>query len=378
MKVLHLISGGDVGGAKVQVLTLVKNLQDKNISVKIICFAEGIFYEEAKDMGLDVRLMLQNSRLDMSVLKKLRKIVKEEKFSLVHCHGARANMIGVLLKRKINVPIITTMHSDYRLDFKDNFYKRTIFTPINALSLRFMDHYITISEQLRNEIIKRGFPANKISYVFNGLDFENEIRYMDRNKYFMSNDLVYNPDYVYVGILARLHPVKGHKVLLRAAKEVLDTNSNVRFLIGGDGAELNNLKKLSTALGLDSYVYFLGYVDKPYDFLNSIDINLLTSYSETFPYALLEGANMKKATISSKVGGIPKLIIDGKTGLLFEPGAYEELAEKMKILINSEKKRSEMGGELFTWAKENYSSTKMAEEYIKIYRRVNKDGKGPE
>jgi len=49
----------------------------------------------------------------------------------------------------------------------------------------------------------------------------------------------------------------------------------------------------------------------------------------------------------------------------------------MKILINSEKKRSEMGGELFTWAKENYSSTKMAEEYIKIYRRVNRDRKGP-
>jgi len=87
-------------------------------------------------------------------------------------------------------------------------------------------------------------------------------------------------------------------------------------LIAGDGPERKSLEKKAASYGLQNNVFFLGFVNKPYDFLNSIDINTLTSLSESFPYAILEGSLLKKATISSNVGGISDLIESGINGFL--------------------------------------------------------------
>lgn len=371
MRVLHLISGGDVGGAKVQVITLVKALQKENIEVKLICFMPGIFYDEAKEEGLNIELLEQSSRFDFSVLKKIKKIIQEENYDLLHTHGARANMLSMLLKA--NIPVITTLHSDYRMDFNDNFYKKVFFTPLNILSLKFIDHYITISPELQETIIKRGFPRGKTSFVFNGLDFDQEVRCVSKEEFLSSKGVPYHPDTVYAGIMARLHPVKGHEIFLKGAAQVLKTHGNVRFIIGGDGSQRKELEGLAGKLNIKDHVFFIGFVDNPYDFFNALDINVLTSYHETFPYALLEGAKMKKPGISSRVGGIPELLKEGETGYLFEPRNDSELAEKLKLLVESREKRNTLGEALYKLGKEKYSSTSMARQFIEIYNKVIKN-----
>jgi L-malate glycosyltransferase len=368
LKVLHLISGGDIGGAKTHVLSLVNELS-KSIPVKIICFMEGDFYEEGKEMGLDIEVISQKRRYDMSVISKLEALIKKEGFNVIHSHGARANLITRFLKRKVHIPCITTVHSDFMQDFKGNMYKHLIYTTLNIFALRAFDYYIAISDDFDNMLQQRGFPKDRIFSVYNGIDFNEAVDCMDRIDFLKQKGLEAITDSVLVGIAARLHPVKGHKVLLEAASLVIKEYPNIHFLLAGDGDEKDSLIELAKKLDISDHVHFLGHI-YPYDLYNSIDINVLTSYTESFPYALLEGAKMCKATIASAVGGIPVLIKDEETGCLFSPGNSKELANKLLDLALHEDKRRKLAEGLYEHAKSRFSLEALATQILEIYKRI--------
>src|SRR5690606_12796692 len=103
------------------------------------------------------------------------------------------------------------------------------------------------------------------------------------------------------------------------------------------------LEKRVSSLGLNDNVIFLGWLNDPYELMSCVDISVLTSISESFPYSILEGVKFKKPTISSNVGGIPDLIVNGETGYLFTPKDYKKLAEHILELSADERKRQEMG-----------------------------------
>lgn len=365
-KVLHLISGGDVGGAKTHVLTLVKELQ-KNLTVKIICFMEGPFAQEARDMGIDIMVLPQQRRYDLKVIDTLVKLIKDEGFTLIHSHGARANFITRFIKNKLPIPCVTTIHSDFMLDFKGNLYKHIIYTNLNVFALKKFDYFIAVSESFKEMLIGRGFPADKIFTVYNGMDFDEDISYKSREKFLEERGLISLKDKKLIGILARLHPVKGHEIFIKAAADILAANKDIHFLITGESTEMPALDDLIKQLGIEDNVHFIGFGDAPYDILNAIDINVLTSYSESFPYALLEGARLEKPTISSAVGGIPMLIEDGENGYLFKAGDSCELSRKLSLMIEDEARSKAMGKALYKKADKNYSLKNLALNHINIY-----------
>ena len=369
-KVLHLISGGDVGGAKTHVLTLVKELQ-KNLTVKIICFIEGSFAQEARDMGIDIQVIPQPRREDLKIIDTLIKIIKDEGFTLIHSHGARANLITRFIKRKLPIPCVTTIHSDFMLDFRGNLYKHIVFTNLNIFALKRFDYFIAVSENFREMLIGRGFPKNRIFTVYNGMNFDEDISYESKAKFLEDRGLPYLKDKKLIGILARLHPVKGHEIFIKAAADILASNNkDIHFLITGNAREMPVLDNLINQLGIEENIHFIGFVDAPYNFLNAIDINVLTSYSESFPYVLLEGARLEKPTISSKVGGIPMLIEDGINGYLFEPGDSDELGKKLNDMIQNDAKSKAMGKLLYKKANDNYSLKNLAMNHINIYNSM--------
>ena len=94
MKLIHLISGGDVGGAKTHVLSLLNGLR-KEHQVLLVCFMEGPFAQEARDLGIPTEVM--PGRNLFAIRNRLAERIGAEKFDLVHCHGSRANLIGYLL-----------------------------------------------------------------------------------------------------------------------------------------------------------------------------------------------------------------------------------------------------------------------------------------
>ncbi len=370
MKVLHIISGGDTGGAKTHVLSLVSEL-NKHVDVKLVCFIEDEFYREGKELGIDIQLLMQKKRYDISIIKKLKYMIESKGYDIIHCHGARANFIGMLLKVSINKPFITTMHSDYKLDFKDNFYKRLVFTSINALSLRFFDYYIAISSNFKQMLIERGFNDDKIFTVYNGIDFNKEIN-IESKKSFLKEHNIDAKDMQIVGIMARLDEVKNHEVFINAAQKVLKERKDVLFLIAGEGPEHDKLMSMTKNAKIDSHVIFLGYVKKPYSFFNVIDINVLTSNSESFPYVILEGARLKKPIISTDVGGIGDLIENGVNGYLFEVGNSDALAKYLKELLCNKQRTKDMGKNLYKKVNDKFSLKRMGSDHFDIYKKIMK------
>lgn len=368
LKALHLISGGDTGGAKTHIFSLMKGLQGK-VQAKIICFIKDSFYEDALEAGIDIEVIPQKRRSDMSVVDKIADIVNNEGYDIVHSHGARANTIAIFLKNKINVPMITTIHSDYLLDFKDSFYKNMIFTPINKYALKKFDYYVAVTENFKNMLISRGFSEDKIYTLYNGIDVEEVVHPVSREEFLKKYDISYNGEFI-VGQAARLDGVKNLSMMIRTAKEALAINPKLLFLIAGSGDELSSLKALAKELGIEDRIKFLGFVKDNYSFFNAIDLNILTSISESFPYVILEAAKMSKPTVSTRVGGIQELIREGIDGYLVESNDYKMMAERIIELSTDVEKNKKLGKSINERVKEGFSVESMASKQIEIYTDI--------
>ena len=372
-KVLHLISGGDTGGAKTHIFTLMKGLSGK-VETKIICFIKDTFYDEAKERGIDIEVYPQEKRSDLSVVSKLSDEINNGKYDLVHAHGARANFICMFLKKKIKVPMVTTIHSDYMLDFKDSFYKNLIYTTLNKMSLKKFDHYICVSDNFKKMLVDRGFDMDKIHVLYNGIDTEEKIEYIPKTAFLEKYKINYNGELL-VGIAARLDKVKDHETFIKACKETLEINPDIIFLIAGDGDEQKKLEEMAKSFGIEKNIYFLGFVRDKYSFFNAIDVNVLTSISESFPYVILEAARLSVPTVSTKTGGIPEIIKDDYTGYLFPVGNYKSLSRYILDLYDQRDKLKELGDNIKREVVERYSHLSMGERQKEIYDEILMGGK---
>jgi len=367
MKVLHLIGGGDVGGAKVHVLSLVKEL-GKHIDVKIVSLRSGMFANDARTMGLDIEVVRTGSLLED--IMRVIDIINKGGYQIIHSHGSKANMFALIAKRFTHLPTVTTVHSDYKLDYMHNTLKRLSFGLINMIALRFIDYYIGVSDNFRKMLIDRKFNSCNIFTVYNGMDFGKPLKKYSKKAFSEKYNLGLKEDDVVVGILARLYPVKDIDTLLHAAKAALQHNPHLKFLIGGEGEDRKRLESKVQTLGVKEHIFFLGWIEDPDELMSNLDINVLTSISESFPYSILEGAKFKKATISSDVGGIPDLISHGANGYLFKPGDYLKLADYILELAGNTKKRNIMGRQIYRTAHSKFSLSAMCTSQLEIYSTI--------
>ena len=372
MKVLHLISGGDSGGAKTHLFSLLDKLKNK-ADVRVACLIDGVFFKELQEKDIDNVLFEQKNRFDLSVVEKIAKMINEENFDVFHVHGARANFVAEFVMNKIKIPTVTTVHSDYLLDF-DEPVKKIVFTNLNKRALKKIKYHIAVSDNFKDMLIERGFKPNSIYTVYNGMDFSCvPEKITPKEEYAQKHGFTYNENTTYIGIAARFDVVKGVDVFIKAAGEVLKNHDNVEFLIAGDGAEKEKLLKLAQSTGFSGKIRFLGYENDIYAFWNIIDINCLTSLCESFPYSMLEGAALGKPMVASRVGGIPSLVIDEETGYLFEIGDYKELSGKLSYLIENPDVISAMGNNIKERATSLFSNEIFAETHMSIYESLIKD-----
>lgn len=370
MKVLHLISGGDKGGAKTHVFTLLEALTEE-IDIRVICFMEGVFYNEIKDMPIPSMLLKQKYRNDLTIIKPLVAHIRKEGYHLIHAHGARANFIAMFLRPFIKIPVITTVHSDYRLDFTDSIYKKYIYTGLNIMALKQLDYYIAVSENFKQMLIERKFPETDIYTVYNTIDFDKVPVFMPREAFYEKHNIDARGKTV-VGIVGRFDYVKGNDIFINAAFEVLKKRDDVLFLLVGEGVEEQGLKHQAEKLGIRDKTIFTGFIDDVWSLFNALDIHVISSRSESFPYVMLEGAMMKKATVAANVGGIGDLIKENETGLLAEACNEKQLAEKILKFIENKDLRTALGENLYEYAKNNFSRESMKTRHIHIYEDVIK------
>lgn len=373
MKIVHMIGGGDVGGAKTHVLSLVSKLSESN-EVLLVSLREGEFADDARKMGINTRVV--HNRNPLKDLLEIKEILCDG-YDIVHCHGAKANVMASAIKRFVKVPVITTVHSDYRLDYMGSILKALTNGLLNTVALRFLDGYIGVTRAFSELLTERGFDPYKLFTLNNGIDFDLDITpRISREEYLSRLGIKSTENTVVCGIAARFHPVKDIATAVRAVAQIAKVCPEMYLVLGGDGEQAEMLRELVAELGIGDRVVFAGWIDDMDSFLGAVDISVISSVSEGFPYSILESARAKCTMVSTAVGAMPEIIDDGVDGLLFDVGDVSALAGHLRYLYENPDARRQMAERLFEKSSEKYSFDAMVSTQLDIYGKVLKMCKG--
>ena len=366
--VLHIISGGDTGGAKTHVLSLLKGVMEKGIRILLVCFLEGAFSQDARTAGIPVRVLPKN---DVTAnFRYLTRFVRRHHVDIVHSHGAKGNMYGVMLQRKLKVPVITTVHSDPSLDYLGRPAADRVYGAINRRAIRSISWHECVSEELRETLVLSGVRRESTFLIHNSAAAEAGQIPVSRSEWRRMRNLGTDENTVVFGTAARFSPVKDISTLISAFSEAVKNAPDARLVIAGDGEEDAKLKLLAAKLCPPGTVIFTGWLEDTASFYNAIDVNVLTSLTEGFPYAIPEGGIMECATIATLVGSIPQILTDGEEGLLFEPGDVGALSRHMEVLIKDPALRERLGRAICLKIRSEYSFDSMIRRQLEIYDAV--------
>ena len=366
MKIMHLISGGDVGGAKTHVINLLEELSKGN-EVELVCFVDGPFAREALEKGINTRVLKKRSLFH--VARNLKKYLKNKQFDILHCHGSKANVVSMLMGRA-SCPILSTIHSDPRLDYMGRPAANWTIGLLNRVALRMRDGWVAVSDAMKERMEGRGYDGGRMHTIYNGIGFPKKLPHLPRQEYLSGLGLDWDESCVVFGIAARIDPVKDMTTLVKAFAKTVADCPNARLLIAGIGDQEQEIRALAAELCPAGTVHFAGWVSDMNSFYHALDVNLLTSISETFPYAITEGARMHCCTISTAVGGVPRVVIDGETGYLITPGDVDTLAQRMTAVVRDAKLRAKLGGAIYEKVKNEFSVEAMGVRQEEIYRSV--------
>lgn len=353
VKVLHIISGGDSGGARTHVLSLLGALRHTD-QIRLLCLGGGPMADAAQRAGLPCTVV--PGRFDLGV-RETGRIARDGGFDLLHCHGARANLTGTLARKAAGIPVISTVHSDHTLDYLGRPGAGLVYGSLDRMALERMDALVCVSRAMADVYRSRGF--QRVYHIYNGVEFD--VPPAPRGQ---------SGGCVLFGTLARLDPVKDLPTMIRGFARAAERDPGIRLVIAGSGREERKLRSLIASLGMEDRISLPGWVEDTESFTARLDAVLLTSLSETFPYALLSAARYSLPAAATRVGGVGELIVPGEGGFLLEPGDAEALGEAILTLSGDADLRRKMGAALHRRAAERFSLAAMAERQREIYESV--------
>lgn len=357
MKVLHVNAGNEYGGGLFHILSLFKGMNQ--IEMDLLVFEEGPVAEMARKNGINVYVLPQKSRYDLTILSRLYSFIRQNQYMVVHTHGPRANWFVSLLNNKLKAQWVMTVHSDPTLDFKERGVKGRLFEKLNLRTLKKPDHLIAVSNEIKKILISNGVHSSRISVVHNGRAFSNE-----------GTVTKHNHDHFSIITVGRLEWVKGHQYLLQALSELKNTNWILK--ICGTGQEEDRLKQLAEKLGLSAKVDFLGWVD-PVEVSEQIeqsDILVLPSLSESFPLVALEAGEKQVPVIATDVGDVREMIPDPSLGWLVPKENPNSIAEALETAYREwDKGLLEQRGERFYEWSRQFTIERQGLETLKVYQK---------
>ena len=164
-----------------------------------------------------------------------------------------------------------------------------------------------------------------------------------------------------------MHKNKGLDIAIKGFSKISPTFPEAVFVIIGQGEEKENLQKLVKLLNIEEKIKFLGYLKDANQYLKAFDIFSLTSRTEALPYVILEAGIAKLPTIASKVGGIPEIIDDKKSGILIKPENPDRVADAFTVLLRESVTRDKYSNNLYQTIVEKFSLEKMVTKTTEIY-----------
>ena len=362
-KILHIIGGGEIGGAEQHVLTLLNGIDRTRFTPHLVCLTHGPFATLARETNIPTRTLPMHFPLDLTPLPNLIRWARLNGINLVHTHGSRANLLGRLGARWLAVPSLTTVHSSLAHDYLSP-WSAYMALRLDRLTLPLTSGIITVSEYLAKEVALRG--GRNLETIYNGqapIFFDNSAS--SRQQFRLQWGIP--PDALILGTIGRLHPTKGHTYLIKTATQLRSKFHNLHLLLIGDGPLRQSLESELKESGIPHTL--TGYLPQAYEALPAMDLFVLPSVSEGMGLVLLEAMQAGVPIVASDVGGIPEVVRSGKDGLLVPPGDVAGFSDACsKIINNPELAKSLVLSGLSRWP--IFSIESMVCETEQVYTRI--------
>ena len=367
MRVLHVISDQNIGGAGILLSTLLKTFDKECVQSFVALPHKSLLYERLSPF-VEQSFFLKHpcDRISVASVRELKHIIAESGADIVHTNAAlSARIAGKLCGRAV----VHTRHCCFE---PQGIWKSKMIRSLGGRWNRFFsDRVIATADAAVGNLLELGIPIDQIKVILNGSlpirevsDAELEVY---RKKWGIEEE-----DFT-VGICARLEACKGQDIFLRAAKRVINALPSVRFrfLVVGCGSWEHTLKEQAKALGISDSVCFTGFVEDMAPVYRLLRVNVNCSVgTETSCLALSEGMSASLPMVVSDYGGNAAMIGESKAGILFAPKDDIALANAIIRLSLDQELEQEMKRAAKERYEQNYTAVQMTEQTTAVYEEL--------
>jgi L-malate glycosyltransferase len=363
MKIAHLLDSLNRGGAEILALDICRNAKNNDLDLTFITTGDGALKEDFRQSGAEFIELKRKLPIDLQVIFKLRKFIKDRKIDVIHTHQSVEAVHAYFAAKGTKTKIILTHHG-YVPD-KKNLYALRFLLPRVAQN-------IVVSRALLKwyaEEIKLKFPQNT-KVIHNGVDAKRLNWKGDKLK----KELGLTEDSFLFGMIGNFYrdPRKDQLTVCKALPKIFDKVENAHFVFVGkteNGAEnkYEDCVKFCNENKINDRVFFLGARSDVPKILNSLDVFVLSSFHEGLPIAVLEAMLTGISCVLSDIEPLWEVSKSGEYAEIFQTQNAESLAEKIIGLAENEQHRLKLAQDAKIYAEENFSIVAHIENLKKLY-----------
>jgi len=369
IKVVHILPTLDRGGAEKITVDLILHLDLERFSPQVILFKWGGFWvEKLRAHNIPVTVLKKRKGFDPINFWRLFKALRKIKPDIVHTHLG-GDIYGRLAARLLRVPVVIATEHNV------NDHESRYLTSFKKLTASWVDKLVAVSQAVCEDSIKRyNLNPDRVALIYNGIDLQvfNPAAKSDQTAGQAPNGKQDRP--IIIGTIGRLSPQKGHLSLVEAAS--LAKTHHWVIKIAGAGELHDTLEKRIKAAKLENNIQLVGLVDRPEEFLKTLDVFIFPSLWEGLGIAVLEAAAMGLPIISSNIAPVQE-IIDEDSGFIFPAGDSATLATMIDWISNnfydpSVRQKAERAQEK---VRQNFSLETSRQAYEKLYSELYSSAK---
>ena len=363
--VLQFICPTRFYGAERWILAFAKHLPKNSVRCDLAITLE----KKSKDLEL-VKIFRQeygkafeipmSHRFDLGVINKLVKLIRERNIHIIHTHGYKSDILGVLAARTAGIKCVVTPHGFE--NSKD--LKLRLFIWLGCKAMLFADAVAPLSPQLVADSKKIGVPDNKLFYIRNGVDLS-EVEAQRK-----INSSLKPPTEKKIGFIGQMISRKNIFDILDIFDDLATEHKSVQLIIVGDGDQRPKLEDYSRDLDNNNKIKFLGFRSDRLALLQSFDLFVMTSTLEGIPRCLMEACAMGIPVAAYNIPGIDQLITHEKTGLLAAPGDRDKLKSYWEKLLYNQPEARRLSENARKYVHSNYSAKRMSYKYIDLFKQL--------
>lgn len=325
---------GDVGGGERFMLDLADGLDPLRYRVRHLCPWDGPFAQILRKRGWPVDVVNLTSLLAPQAVLRLRTLLRAANVQILHTAGARANVYGRVAAALARVPVVvSTVHTSI-YGYEVSTLRRMLYLWADKATAPLADQVLVTSEAMQREVLSRyGFPADRVTLVRNGLNAPSADAGASGGNIRASLGIA--RDQPVIGCVGRMAEQKGQIHLLHALPELVKAFPDLRCLWVGDGPLRGMLEAEAKRLGLTPFCLFTGVRADLNALYGAMDVVVMPSIVEGIPYVLLEAMAAGRAIVATRVGGIPEVIEEGRSGRLVAPASPPHLAAAIDDLLRN-------------------------------------------